>query len=48
MFYIEISVFPMQCYVDVLLLRIILYKHHHADTPSNMFAVEKCNLRIKF
>ena len=48
MFYIEISVSPVRCHVDVLLLRIILYKHYHADHPSNTFAVENCNLRFKF
>ena len=35
MFDIEISVFPMRCHVDVLLLRIILYKYYHADHTSN-------------
>ena len=40
MIYIEISVFPVRCHVDVLLLQTILYKQYHADHPSNMFAVE--------
>ena len=39
-FYIEISVFQMRGHVDVLLLRIILDNHYHADHPSNTFAVE--------
>ena len=57
MFYVEISVFPMRCHVDVLLLRIVLYKHHHADHPSIIlrwsnaicgsdFSAKKC-MRLK-
>ena len=39
MFYIEISVFPMRCHVDVLLLRIIRHPLEDDDIKLVSFSV---------